>query len=373
MKSSLISLLFFCFLISLYSSAVNCQQSADSCNSNLSGITHLIPFNTSNLHCFTAWSSQDFILRYGNASSGVWSYVVSAPDTSSYVAVGFSSKGKMVGSSAVAGWITPSGPGVVKQYYLGGESSGDCPQDQGSLKLVKGMAVIVAKSSRLYLAFQITVDQPAPYLIYAVGPKNKLPSSPDYYLAEHRTMSSASVDYTAGGAVSDAEDDESSFSTERRHGLLALLGWGVLMPLGVMAARYFKQHDPQWFYSHISLQGIGFALGLAGIILGFGLDDDGIDDVDAHKALGIAILVFGSLQVLAFLARPDKTSKVRKYWNWYHHYIGRTAIACAIANIFFGLAIASEEKSWSVGYGVFLAVWVIASVILEVRRCMNNE
>ncbi|RCV28545.1 hypothetical protein SETIT_5G412900v2 [Setaria italica] len=86
-----------------------------------------------------------------------------------------------------------------------------------------------------------------------------------------------------------------------------------------------------------------------------------------HQALGVAVLVFGCLQVLAFLARPGKGSKVRRYWNWYHHYVGRAAVACAVANVFVGLSVAHEAAAASAFYGVFLAVCVLASAVVEVR------
>lgn len=79
--------------------------------------------------------------------------------------------------------------------------------------------------------------------------------------------------------------------------MLVILGWGVLVPIGILAARYFKSYDPHWFYGHISIQTIGFGLGLAGIIMGFDLDEDEIDNYDTHKALGIVVLVLGCLQV----------------------------------------------------------------------------
>lgn len=94
-------------------------------------------------------------------------------------------------------------------------------------------------------------------------------------------------------------DDEGSseFDKEKQHALLVILGWGVLVPIGILAARYFKSYDPHWFYGHISIQTIGFGLGLAGIIMGFDLDEDEIDNYDTHKALGIVVLVLGCLQV----------------------------------------------------------------------------
>lgn len=79
--------------------------------------------------------------------------------------------------------------------------------------------------------------------------------------------------------------------------MLNLIGWGVLLPIGKVVARYCKHWDPAWFYAHIFLQGGGFVLGLAGVITGFRLEDKVSDDVDTHKAIGIFILVSGSLQV----------------------------------------------------------------------------
>ncbi|KAG0540535.1 hypothetical protein BDA96_03G417700 [Sorghum bicolor] len=353
-------------------SSVAMSQTADSCTSTstttgLAAVSRLIPFDTSNLTCFDAWISQGFILRYGKSGqNNTWSFVLSAPDGGGYISVGFSSDGAMVGSSAVAGWTTGgSGVGVAKQYRLGGTSPGSCPPDQGSLALVPGTTLLVAQSSRLYLAFQFTAadaqQQPPPYLIYAVGPSGAQLSN--NYLVRHRSYASAAVDYATGVAASTSAG---AFNTRKWHGAMAGLGWGVLMPVGVALARYFRRHDPFWFYAHVSVQGVGFVLGAVGVAAGFKLRDD-VPGADSHQALGVAVLVFGCLQVLAFLARPDKGSKVRRYWNWYHHYVGRAAVACAVANVFIGLSIAHEATELSAFYGVFLAVGVLASVVLEVR------
>ncbi|THU49778.1 hypothetical protein C4D60_Mb06t13110 [Musa balbisiana] len=377
MKTSLVHVL----LISsfFFSLSIGESQSSDSCASKLT-VARLIPvINTTFLSCLTPLRSANFVLRYAKAGPGIWSFVLSAADPKSYVAVGFSGDGRMVGSSAIAGWITGSGAGIAKQYSLGGKKSSGCPPDQGDL-LLQGTPVVALQSSRLYLAFQLNVDQPPPYLIFAVGPDNGFPSSPTFLLPEHRDENSISVNYTAlGVATSDSgggeeeEGGEGAFGAERKHALLVMLGWGVLMPIGIVVARYFKNWDPLWFYSHLSIQGLGFGLGLAGVILGFGLDDDGISGVGVHEGLGIAILVGGCLQVTALLARPGKASKVRKYWNWYHHYVGRAAVVCAVANVFYGFKIAEETKSWNIGYGVFVAVWGFIAIFLELRRCASEE
>ncbi|OAY78959.1 Cytochrome b561 and DOMON domain-containing protein [Ananas comosus] len=191
---SLIMPSFSLFFLVANASLVSSQT--DSCSSKLS-VGNLIPFNTSSLSCFSAWSSEDFILRYGKAGASEWSFVLSAPDVGTSISIGFSSNGMMVGSSAMAGWVSGGGSGTVKQYYLGGTSSRSCPPDQGSLKLVQGMSLIVSQNSRLFLSFQLT-GQPFQKVIYAVGPSGSLPSSSGY-LPQHRTMASGTINLSGGG------------------------------------------------------------------------------------------------------------------------------------------------------------------------------
>lgn len=83
----------------------------------------------------------------------------------------------------------------------------------------------------------------------------------------------------------------------KSHGILNMIGWGIMMIIGAIVARYCKQWDPIWFYLHTGIQSLGFLLGIAGIICGFLLEDRLSVDVSTHKGLGIFILVLGSLQV----------------------------------------------------------------------------
>ncbi|KAJ3681398.1 hypothetical protein LUZ60_015887 [Juncus effusus] len=407
MRFSLIPI--FALYISLLSlPLVNSQ--ADSCTTKLT-VSSQIPFNTTGLSCFSAWSSEDFILRYGTTGTNL-SFVLSAPDNGAYISIGFSPDGRMVGSSAIAGWVS-SGSGTVKQYYLGGTSSKSCPPDQGDLKLVKGSPLIISKSSRLYLAFQLSAV-PQTNVIYAVGPGN-LPGS-NGYLPQHSNMGSGTISFSGSGGTNsttsgrnsgddDGDDDETSstkkngdnggdddgdndgrkdtksstltsnfiLNSVKRHGLFVLIGWGILMPVGVAMARFGKKCDPFWFYAHVSIQGIGFLIGTIGIIMGFGLDDEGGEgNVDIHKALGIVILVCGCLQVMAILARPTKESKLRRYWNWYHHYVGRGAILLAFVNIFYGFHISHENEKWSYIYGTFIGIFVVIYLVLDEWRKRNS-
>ena len=84
---------------------------------------------------------------------------------------------------------------------------------------------------------------------------------------------------------------------KRWHGLLSMMSWGVLLPMGMMLARYFRRQEPYWFYGHMAVQGTGFLVGIAAVVLGFRLDEDGLNNIHVHKAIGIAILAMASLQV----------------------------------------------------------------------------
>ena len=107
--------------------------------------------------------------------------------------------------------------------------------------------------------------------------------------------------------IGDQSKNSQPYSRLRRsHGVLNMLGWGVLMPIGVIVARYFRQFDPIWFYAHTSIQSGGFILGLAGVICGLVLKDRIKADVPTHKSLGIVVLVLGGLQVGQILMHACK-------------------------------------------------------------------
>ena len=185
----------------------------------------------------------------------------------------------------------------------------------------------------------------------------------------------------------------------KSHGALNMVGWGILMIIGAIVARHFRQWDPVWFYVHICIQSLGFLLGIAGVICGIILENRLGADVSTHKGLGVFLLVLGCLQVslslspspslspypslsdyglyfctqvMAFLARPEKSSKVRKYWNWYHYSVGRILIIFAVANVFYGIHLGKEGREWKGGYGGVLAILFVIALILEVRMWMKK-
>ncbi|XP_073144219.1 cytochrome b561 and DOMON domain-containing protein At3g07570-like [Henckelia pumila] len=346
------------------------SQSSNSCDSPLN-LTNPFLFDTSSLHCVVVWSDQNFVLRYVQASANVWSFVLSAPNPNSYVAMAFSPDGKMVRSSAVVGWVAADSTLNMRRYYLGGQSPDAVTLvDSSDNRLqVSNSSIQLGGNQMIYMAFQVTSDKPTSHLLYSFGPPGRLPAAPSYALVEHQQRIATSLNYATGQFATETTPEA---SLRRSHGILNMLGWGILMPIGVMVARYMRQWDPIWFYSHVAIQSTGFVLGVIGIICGFVLQNRLKTPVKKHKGIGVFILVLGCLQVIAFLARPDKTSKVRKYWNWYHFIVGRVLIFAAAVNVFYGIHLAKAGAGWNAGFASVLVIFFIITLILELRACMRK-
>ncbi|VAI08830.1 unnamed protein product [Triticum turgidum subsp. durum] len=168
------------------------------------------------------------------------------------------------------------------------------------------------------------------------------------------------------------------------HGVLNAVGWGILIPLGAMIARYlrvFEAADPAWFYLHITCQISGYVLGVAGWGLGLklGSESKGLT-YTTHRNIGIAIFCLATLQVFALFLRPDKKNKYRVYWNAYHHSVGYSVIVLAAVNIFKGLNILKPVTGWKTSYIVILATLAGVALVLEaitwaivLRRRKRNQ
>ncbi|KAH9616153.1 hypothetical protein KSS87_017041 [Heliosperma pusillum] len=349
------------FLIRLQSLAHS--QNVDSCSNNIN-FNGIVNFNTTSMTCQVVWQKQDFILRYAQAGKGVWSFLLSAKDPGSWVGIGFSTNGRMKGSSAMVGWIGPNGDGKNLQYALKDLDSNSVIPGQGELTVVNKSNAVFKRSNRIYMAFQLSTPQPRTALIYAVGPST-LPSARNgFKLIEHRDRISTTINYQTGHSKL---ENKPYTGLRKAHGALNMIGWGILMPIGAMVARYFRQWDPIWFYSHTAIQVLSFLFGLVGFILGLVLEGVVNAHVKNHRNLGITIFILGCLQVMALLIRPEKGTKMRQYWNLYHHNAGKVLVVLAISNVFYGIRLGMEGASWYGTYAVIVTLLVVSAVVLEIK------
>ncbi|XP_076925791.1 cytochrome b561 and DOMON domain-containing protein At5g35735-like [Bidens hawaiensis] len=153
------------------------------------------------------------------------------------------------------------------------------------------------------------------------------------------------------------------------HGVLNAFGWGVLMPIGAMSARYLKVFNvanPAWFYIHAATQTSAYVVGVAGWATGLklGSDSNGVK-YNAHRNIGMILFAFGTLQVLALLLRPKPDNKYRFYWNIYHRGLGYVVIILSIYNVYEGLEILDPEKKWKNAYTSIISSLAVISVLCE--------
>eukprot|EP00270_Netrium_digitus_P006054 TRINITY_DN18246_c0_g1_i1.p1 TRINITY_DN18246_c0_g1~~TRINITY_DN18246_c0_g1_i1.p1 ORF type:complete len:388 (+),score=69.04 TRINITY_DN18246_c0_g1_i1:105-1268(+) len=282
-----------------------------------------------------------------------------------WIAWGISPDGKMPTSSALLGWgDSTGGAPTVKGYYLPSYTE---PQDGGSLQVLSSSIEVGNQGSNVTVAFTLQLDAThvQSHTIWARGGVVHTGASfiPPHNLDDSGTqIIDFSTGLASGGSYGGVDPQ-----LRKRHGVLAAISWGTMLPLGVFVARYMRPFlDPLWFYTHWLTQLLAYLLGIAAFGIGIKLYSDSSSHKLKHFYLGIAIVVCGSLQVLAMALRPDKKSPIRLHWNIYHHSIGYACITMSIINCFEGFSLLATYGHWRTVYIIFLGVLGGAALIMEV-------
>nr|KYP54618.1 Ferric-chelate reductase 1 [Cajanus cajan] len=321
--------------------------------------------NISHMICTPVWHTYE--LRYIQ-NGETTTIILSAPYTIGWVGIGFSRDGMMVGSSAMVGWISKHGHARIKQFYLRGRKPSEVIVDKGELPLSNVPAAVATNGAQIHLAFQLqmtTSFEKQPILL-AFG--SKYPQN--HHLSKHEDKTAIVFDFSAG---STSPVSHESIQMRTNHGILGIIGWGLILPVGAIIARYFRHKDPIWFYLHAVIQFVGFTFGLGTVILGLQLYSKMHAHLPAHRGIGIFALVLSILQILALFLRPKKDSKIRKIWNWYHSWFGRLALIFAAINILLGMQAAGAGSDWKIGYGFLVGVMVVAAIVLEVLAYLKRS
>lgn len=161
------------------------------------------------------------------------------------------------------------------------------------------------------------------------------------------------------------------------HARAMVLAWGILLPLGVLAARFLKimpgqgwprrLDNPLWWNLHRGFQYLGVLLTVAGLYLvwGTGSVTGGSFGRSIHAWLGWTVAGCGFLQVLGGWLRGSKGSPAEPAGDHYamtrhrlvfervHKALGWAAIVAGIVTIAIGLWLADAPR-WM---PVVLAAW----------------
>ncbi|XP_051183312.1 cytochrome b561 and DOMON domain-containing protein At5g47530-like [Lolium perenne] len=232
----------------------------------------------------------------------------------------------------------------------------------------------------IYATVALPSNSSSQNTVWQAGPSNGGSILP-HDLTGQNVLGMQNLDFLSGASTAASN---SRLHRRNLHGVLNAVGWGILIPLGAMIARYlrvFEAADPAWFYLHITCQISGYALGVGGWGLGLKLGSESAGlTYNPHRNIGIAIFSLATAQVFALFMRPNPKHKYRVYWNVYHHSIGYSVIVLAIVNIFKGLNILKPATGWKTGYIVIIAILGGVALVLEaitwvivLRRRKRNQ
>ena len=268
---------------------------------------------------------------------------------SGYLAIGFGSG--MVNSYAYVGWID-NDIGRVNTYWIDGKDASSVHPTNENLSHVR------CKSENGMITFEFTrplkpscsraerrecnniVDPTTPLkVVWAMGAK----WSGDH-LSErnmHSATSSRPVRVLLMRGSAEAEQDLRPVLAV--HGFMMFLAWGILLPGGILAARYLKHvKGDGWFQIHVYLQYSGLAIVLLGFLFAVA-ELRGFYFSSLHVKFGITAIFLSCVQPVNASLRPKRSangetvSSKRLAWEYLHVIVGRCAIVAGIAALISGM------------------------------------
>ncbi|KAF3541004.1 hypothetical protein F2Q69_00019560 [Brassica cretica] len=164
------------------------------------------------------------------------------------------------------------------------------------------------------------------------------------------------------------------------HGFMMFLAWGILLPGGILSARYLKHiKGDGWFKIHMYLQCSGLAIVFLGLLFAVA-ELNGFSFSSSHVKFGFTAIVLACAQPVNAWLRPPKPaqgelmSSKRLIWEYSHSIVGQSAVVIGVVALFTGMKHLGERNgaenvdglNWALGLWVFLGV--VTVVYLEYRE-----
>ncbi|XP_015060029.1 cytochrome b561 and DOMON domain-containing protein At3g25290-like [Solanum pennellii] len=155
------------------------------------------------------------------------------------------------------------------------------------------------------------------------------------------------------------------------HGILNIIGWGVVLPIGVIIARNFREFPLPWLgwkKCHISCQTIGYLVGTTGWAVGIWLGKASkYYSFHKHGTYGLLIFAFATVQMLFFKLKPGESDKYRMYRNMFHHVVGYSLMIGICINILKGIHIIHlDYTSWKPTYLGIVSCLAFIFLVFEI-------
>ncbi|KAJ6383053.1 hypothetical protein OIU77_031475 [Salix suchowensis] len=227
---------------------------------------------------------------------------------SGYIAIGFGTG---------MGWVDDTGKGHVSSYWIDGRDASRVHPTNENLTNTR------CKSENGIITFEFIrplkpcsynnrveckniIDPTTPLkVIWALGTKWS-----DEHLNEknmHSETSHRPIRVLLMGGSAKAEQDLRPVLAV--HGFMMFLSWGILLPGGILAARYLKHVKGGWlvYQIHVSLQCSGLLILLLGLLFAVA-ELRGLYISSAHVKLGLAAIFLACVQPVNASMRPKKSA-----------------------------------------------------------------
>ncbi|KAH8077492.1 hypothetical protein BXZ70DRAFT_697161 [Cristinia sonorae] len=176
------------------------------------------------------------------------------------------------------------------------------------------------------------------------------------------------------------------------HGIVSVIGYLVLLPLGIFIARYLRTFTPKWFYAHWIVQSI-----VSGpfIIASFALAHSATAESesghynDKHKKWGLAIFILYWIQFalgtfIHFVKPRVALIRGRTVQNYFHAILGLFIIGASFFQVRYGFRtewpLQTGRGKIANGANIVWWIWVFvvpvvyfAGVVLLIRRQYRLE
>ncbi|KAA8525569.1 hypothetical protein F0562_007424 [Nyssa sinensis] len=309
---------------------------------------------------------------------------------SGYLAIGFGSG--MVNSYAYVVWIDDDGQGHVKTYWIDGKDASSIHPTNENLTYVR------CKSENGIITLEFTrplnpscsrderpecgniIDPTTPLrVIWAMGARWSGDNLSERNM--HSITSSRPVRVLLMRGSAEAEEDLQPVLAV--HGFMMFLAWGILLPGGILAARYLKHvKGDGWYQIHVYLQYSGLAIVLLGFLFAVA-ELRGFYFSSLHVKFGITAIFLACAQPVNAYLRPKKppngdgVSSKRLFWEYIHVIVGRCAIVAGIAALFSGMKHLGERYDGENVRGLnwALIIWFLigALTVLYFEYCEKKR
>ncbi len=176
------------------------------------------------------------------------------------------------------------------------------------------------------------------------------------------------------------------------HARLMVLAWSVLIPLGVLVARFYKVtpkqdfpaelDNPFWWHAHRALQYTGVFLSFVAIGL-IWYKNVNVDSHGVHQLFGYTLLVLGLLQVMGAQLRGTKggptdaakglplsgdhfdMTRRRRIFEAWHKSLGYSALALVVVTTMLGLALADAPRWMALVISLWWLLLIAAFAALQ--------